>query len=221
MASGTEGNGPSASEYIQHHLTNLTYGRLPNGQWGFAHDSSEAAQMGFMAINVDTLAWSFGLGVLFLWLFRRVARCATTGVPQGIQSFVEWVVEFIDTQVKDAFHGKNKLIAPLALTIFVWVFLMNLMDLIPVDIIPHLLAMMGVHFQKIVPSTDPNATLGMAIGVFLLMLFYNIKVKGAGFIKELTLHPFSFNNPLLQMLFIPVNLFMELIGLLAKPFSLG
>ena len=125
------------------------------------------------------------------------------------------IVEFIDNQVKDTFHGKNKLIAPLALTIFVWVFLMNLMDLIPVDVVPELMMLAGVEYQKIVPSTDPNITMGMAIGVFVLMLFYSIKVKGFGFVKELTMNPFN------HWAFIPVNLFMEVVGLLAKPFSLG
>ena len=109
----------------------------------------------------------------------------------------------------------NKLIAPLSLTIFVWVFLMNLMDLIPVDVVPELMMLVGVEYQKIVPSTDPNITMGMAIGVFVLMLFYSIKVKGFGFVKELTMNPFN------HWAFIPVNLFMEVVGLLAKPFSLG
>ena len=125
------------------------------------------------------------------------------------------IVEFIDNQVKDTFHGNNKLIAPLSLTIFVWVFLMNLMDLIPVDVVPELMMLAGVEYQKIVPSTDPNITMGMAIGVFVLMLFYSIKVKGFGFVKELTMSPFN------HWAFIPVNLFMEVVGLLAKPFSLG
>jgi F-type H+-transporting ATPase subunit a len=107
------------------------------------------------------------------------------------------------------------LIAPLSLTIFVWVFLMNLMDLIPVDVVPELMMLAGVEYQKIVPSTDPNITMGMAIGVFVLMLFYSIKVKGFGFVKELTMNPFN------HWAFIPVNLFMEVVGLLAKPFSLG
>jgi F-type H+-transporting ATPase subunit a len=125
------------------------------------------------------------------------------------------VVEFVDNTVKDTFHGRNPLIAPLALTIFVWVFLMNLMDLLPVDLVPEGLKLAGIEYQKIVPSTDPNITMGMAVGVFILMLFYSIKVKGFGFVKELSLNPF--NHPL----FIPVNLFMEVVGLLAKPFSLG
>jgi len=130
-------------------------------------------------------------------------------------SLAEMVVEFVDGTVKDTFHGRNKLIAPLALTIFVWVFLMNLMDIIPVDLIPHSLELLGVPYQKIVPSTDPNITMGMALGIFILMLYYSIKVKGFGFVKELTMNPFN------HVLFIPVNLFMEVVGLLAKPFSLG
>jgi F-type H+-transporting ATPase subunit a len=139
----------------------------------------------------------------------------STEAPSGLINFIEMIVEFIDNQVKDTFHGNNKLIAPLSLTIFVWVFLMNLMDLIPVDVVPELMMLAGVEYQKIVPSTDPNITMGMAIGVFVLMLFYSIKVKGFGFVKELTMNPFN------HWAFIPVNLFMEVVGLLAKPFSLG
>ena len=222
------GESQTVSEYIVQHLTNLTYGKLPagferydgsvvpeGGQLTMAHGAAESAAMGFNAIHVDSMIWSIGLGLIFCWLFRRVAVQATSGVPSGLINFVEMVVEFVDGTVKDTFHGKNPLIAPLALTIFVWVFLMNLMDLIPVDLIPHSLMLAGVEYQKIVPSTDPNITMGMAIGVFVLMLFYSIKVKGFGFVKELTLNPF--NHPL----FIPVNLFMEVVGLLAKPFSLG
>jgi F-type H+-transporting ATPase subunit a len=220
--------GQTVSEYIVHHLTNLTYGKLPAGTvrvdgsvvgdaglWTMAHGGQEATAMGFMAIHVDSMLWSIGLGLVFCWLFRRVAVKASSGVPSGFVNVAEMIVEFVDSNVKDTFHGRNPMIAPLALTIFVWVFLMNLMDLIPVDLIPALLAMAGVHFQKIVPSTDPNITMGMALGVFLMMLFYSIKIKGVGFVKELTMHPF--NHPV----FIPVNLFMEIVGLLAKPFSLG
>ena len=142
--------------------------------------------MGFWAIHVDSMAWSIGLGIIFCWMFRRAAVRATTGVPTGVLNFVELVIEFIDSTVKDSFHGKNKMVAPLALTIFVWIFLMNLMDLLPVDLIPKVLMLAGVEYQKIVPSTDPNITMGMALGVFVLMLYYNIKIKGTGFIKELT-----------------------------------
>ena len=223
--------GQTVTEYIVHHLTNLTYGKLPAGTervdehgqaytltadtWTLAHDGTEAAAMGFSAIHVDSMAWSVGLGLLFCWLFRLAAVKASSGVPSKALNLVEMIVEFIDNTVKDTFHGRNPLIAPMALTIFVWVFLMNLMDLIPVDLIPLLLNMSGVHFQKIVPSTDPNITMGMAVGVFVLMIYYSIKIKGKGFIKEMTMHPFE------HPLFIPVNLFMETVGLLAKPFSLG
>ena len=209
-------DGPAnTTEYIQHHLTNLVYGNHPENGWGFAHGAQEAAEMGFMAIHVDSMAWSIGLGLLFCLLFHAAAKRATTGVPSGMLNFVELVVEFIDGAVKDSFHGKNKMVAPLALTIFVWIFLMNLMDLLPVDLVPELLILAGVEYQKIVPSTDPNITLGMALGVFILMLYYSIKIKGTGFIAELTMHPFNHWG------FIPVNLFMETVGLLAKPFSLG
>jgi F-type H+-transporting ATPase subunit a len=211
MAGATQ----TTTEYIQHHLQNLVYGKHPDGSWGFAHSIEEAQQMGFWAVHVDSMLWSIGLGAVFCFLFRRVAAKASTGVPSGLQSFVELIVEFVDGAVKDAFHGKNKLVAPLALTIFVWVFLMNLMDLIPVDLIPWLLSLAGVHYQKIVPSTDVNITMGMALSVFALMIYYSFKIKGVGFIKELALHPFN------HWALIPVNLFMEVVGLLAKPFSLG
>ena len=196
------GESQTVSEYIVHHLTNLTYGKLPagferydgsvvpeGGQWTMAHGAAESAAMGFNAIHVDSMIWSIGLGLIFCWLFRRVAVQATSGVPSGLINFVEMVVEFVDGTVKDTFHGKNPLIAPLALTIFVWVFLMNLMDLIPVDLIPHSLMLAGVEYQKIVPSTDPNITMGMAIGVFVLMLFYSIKVKGFGFVQRIDPQP--------------------------------
>ncbi len=224
-------NPATTTEYIQHHLTNLVYGKLPAGferhqadgavevlaedTWTMAHGGVEAAAMGFWAIHVDSMLWSIGLGALFCWMFVRAAKKVSTDVPSGWLNFVEMVVEFIDGSVKDAFHGRNKMVAPLALTIFVWIFLMNLMDLLPVDLIPTLLSYAGVHYQKIVPSTDPNITLGMALGVFILMLFYSIKIKGTGFVKELTMHPFNHWG------FIPINLFMETVGLLAKPFSLG
>jgi len=222
------GDNQTVSEYIVHHLTNLTYGRLPEGferydgsfvpdggSWVMAHGAEEISAMGFYAVHIDSMLWSVGLGIFFCWFFYRMACLVSEDSPSGPINFVEMVVEFIDNTVKDTFHGKNRLIAPLALTIFVWVFLMNLMDLVPVDLIPYALGLAGVEYQKIVPSTDPNITMGMAVGVFILMLFYSIKVKGFGFVKELTMNPF--NHPL----FIPVNLFMEVVGLLAKPFSLG
>lgn len=222
------GETQTVSDYIVHHLTNLTYGKLPEGYerydgsivgeggaWVMAHGGAEAAAMGFTAIHVDSMAWSIGLGLVFSWLFYSVAKKASSGVPSGVVNAVEMIVQFVDNTVRDTFHGRNPLIAPLSLTIFVWIFLMNLMDLVPVDVVPELMMALGAEYHKIVPSTDPNITFGMAIGVLILILYYSIKVKGFGFAKELALNPF--NHPA----FIPVNLFMEVVGLLAKPFSLA
>lgn len=221
----------TSGEYIKHHLTNMTFGRHPDGTWGLAHSTEEAKEMGFMAIHVDTMFWSISLGVFFLWLFVKAAKRATSGVPGPLQNFVEWIIEFIDTSVRGSFSGKNELVAPLALTVFIWIFLMNLMDLVPVDLIPwlvgqgaHLLLGADPHhvYWKVVPTTDPNATFGMAIGVFILMLYYTIKIKGVGgFVGELTLMPFQSENKIVQALFVPVNLLLEGVSLLAKPVSLA
>ena len=230
------GEAQTAGEYIKHHLQNLTYGKFPQGhehagQWGFAHNAQEAKEMGFMAIHVDTMFWSIILGVLFLYLFRKVAKNATTGVPGGMQNFVEMIVEFVDSSVKGAFSGRNAMVAPMALTIFIWVFLINAMDLVPVDWLPQIAALIGHHvfgmdphhvYFKVVPSTDPNATFGMALSVFALTIFYSFKIKGPiGFASELTLHPFSSNNKILQLVFIPINFLLEFVALLAKPLSLS
>lgn len=197
----------TSTGYIQHHLTNWSAGE------------------GFWTWHIDSLAFSIGLGVLFLWLFHKVAKSATTGVPGKLQCLIEMTVEFVDSNVKDTFHGKNPLIAPLALTIFVWVLLMNTMDLVPVDWLPQLAALIGSTlfgadphhvYLKVVPTTDLNITMAMALGVFALIIYYSIKVKGIkGFAKELTMQPF--NHPA----FIPVNLILEGVTLLAKPVSLG
>ncbi len=212
----------TSSEYIKHHLTNLTFGQHADGSWGVAHSAAEAAQMGFWAIHLDTMFWSLLLGGLFLYYFKKAADTATTGVPGGLQNFCEWIVEFIDESVRGSFTSKNVIVAPLALTIFVWIFLMNLMDLVPVDVIPVIAGWFGIHFMKVVPSTDPNATFGMAIGVFGLMLFYSIKVKGfGGFMGELTFMPFQSNNPVVQAIFIPINFLLEFVSLIAKPISLA
>ncbi len=210
----------TSSEYIRHHLTNLTYGQLPDGSWGFAHDMAQAKEMGFWSINVDTMFWSILMGVLFLYFFKKVADSVTTGIPDGMQNFAEWIVEFIDDNVHASFTGRNAMVAPLALTLFCWIFLMNLMDLLPVDLIPSLARLLGIPFMKVVSTTDPNATFGMAIGVFVLVFYYSIKIKGVGgFVGELTLQPFSSDNPLVKVAFIPVNLALELVSLVAKPLS--
>ena len=210
------GDTQSAEYYIQHHLQNLKYGQI-DGQWGFAHSAEEARQMGFWALHVDTLFWSVSLGTLFCLGFFVAARRATPGVPGPWQNFVEMIVEFIDTTANDVMSGtRSALAAPLALTIFVWVFLMNLMDLVPVDWIPNLSKAVGIEFMKVVPTTDPNATLGMSFSVFLLTLFYSFRVKGAvGFGKELITHPLP------HWTLYPVNFVLESVTLLAKPLSLG
>ncbi len=206
---------PTSSEYIAHHLTNLTYGQHPDGTWGLAETQEQIQAMGFWSINVDSMGWALVLGFVFCGLFYSVARSATAGVPGAMQNGVEMIVEFIDDLVSTIFTHKNDLIAPMALTVFVWVFLMNLMDLIPVDWIPMLAQAMGIHYMKVVPTTDPNVTLGMAIAVFVLMLYYSIKCKGlGGFFGELAFHPFP------KWLF-PLNLFLEGVTLIAKPLSLG
>ncbi len=237
----------TSAQYIKHHLTNLTYGDMPQeavgkqlcegmpavkeAGWQFAHCAAEAQEMGFHSINVDTMFWSITLGIVFIWLFRKAAKKATVDTPSGLQNFVEWVCEFIDTSVRGSFTAKNDLVAPMALTVFIWVFLMNFMDLIPVDLLPWVAGQVGsalfgvdphhVYF-KVVPSTDPNATFGMSIAVFLLMLFYSVKIKGVGgFTGELTLHPFSSKNPILMLVFIPINFLLEFVSLIAKPISLS
>lgn len=208
----------TASSYIQHHLQNLTFGNHPEHGWMFAHTAQEAHDMGFWAIHVDTMGWSIALGALFLFFFRKAAKKATSGVPGGLQNFVELMVDFVDNSVKETFHGKNNVIAPLALTIFCWVFLMNTMDLFPVDFLPRLAQIVTGNehlYFKVVPTTDVNATLGMSLSVFALIIFYSIKVKGVGgFVGELTLQPFG-------KWMIPFNFLLEGVGLIAKPISLA
>jgi F-type H+-transporting ATPase subunit a len=211
MANASE----NPAEYIQHHLTNLTFGQLPDGSWGLAHSAEEAAAMGFNAIHVDSMFWSVFTGLVFFFTFYAAARKATSGVPGGLQNFVEMIVDFIDDTTRSIFSYSNSLIAPMALTIFVWVWLMNFMDLIPVDWIPGIAGWLGIHHMKVVPSTDPNVTMSMAISVFALIIFYSIKQKGlGGFLGELAFHPFP-------KAFFPINFVLEFVTLIAKPLSLG
>ncbi|MDG2088591.1 MAG: F0F1 ATP synthase subunit A [Arenicellaceae bacterium] len=210
----------TASEYIKHHLTNLTYGQHSDGSWGLAHSAEEAAEMGFYAVHVDTMFFSIILGLGFLWLFGWVAKNMVTGVPGKMQNAIESVVEFIDDNVSESFSGNNPLIAPLALTVFVWILLMNTMDLVPIDLLPWLASCMGVHYLKVVPTTDPNATFGLALGVFFLMLYYSIKNKGImGFIGELTLHPFEGKSFVSKVILVIPNLCLETLSLISKPLS--
>jgi len=223
--------GLTSTEYIKHHLQNMVYGKLPVGYeradgsileqatWTMAHSPTEAVDMGFWAINVDTMGWSIFLGIVFSYLFYRAAKNAHAGIPGGLQNFVEVMIEFADNSVRETFHGRtHTMIAPLALTIFCWIFLMNLMDLVPVDILPLLAQLISGDphlYFKVVPTTDPNITFGLSLSVFLLIIFYSIKVKGiGGFVGELALHPFG-------KWMIPFNLLLELVSLFAKPVSLA
>ncbi len=226
----------TASAHIKHHLHNLTFGQFPEGheragEWGIALSAQVSLDMGFVSIHLDTMIFSIMLGVIFLFIFHKVARYATHGVPGGLQNFVEWIVEFIDNNVHDSFTGKSTLVAPMALTLFIWILLMNVMDLVPVDLIPRLAGIVGaaafgvephqVYF-KIVPTTNVNVTFGIALSVFALMIYYSIKVKGfVGFVAELTLQPFVAKSLPVKIILIPVNLFLELIGLISKPISLS
>ena len=188
---------PSGSEYIVHHLANLKVGE------------------GFWTFHLDSIFFSVLLGLLFVVSFYLAARKATTGVPGKFQNFVETVVEFVDTQVRDTFHGTSKLIAPLALTIFCWILLMNFMDAVPVDLFPLIGQKVGVEYLKVVPTTDLQITLGMSITVFLIVMFYSFKIKGfGGFTWELLTHPFG-------KWMMPFNLLLNLIEHLARPVSLG
>ncbi|HNP36088.1 MAG TPA: F0F1 ATP synthase subunit A [Woeseiaceae bacterium] len=216
------GHGPVTSgEYIAHHLQNLQYCKSDSGEWVWNQCAGNP-----MTINVDSMFWSVLLGLVFVFLFRLVAKKTSTDKPGKWQAAVEIIVEFVDTSVKDTFKGKSSLIAPLGLTIFVWVFLMNLMDLIPVDAIPGLAGLIGIPYMKIVPSTDVNVTFGMSIAVFFLIIFYTIKNKGiTGFIGELTMHPIAPPSKGLGLIAAPFiiafNFILESVALLAKPISLS
>jgi F-type H+-transporting ATPase subunit a len=211
----TEAHGEvTSAEYIQHHLTNLVCGKTESHGW--TCDPHYANEMGFWAFHIDSLGWSVFLGFVFIALFRFGIPKLSTEAPTGIQNFVEMCIEFVNENVQSIFtSAKNNLIGPMALTVLVWVFLMNLMDLIPVDYLPELAKGAGIEYFKVVPTTDPNITLGMALAVFILIIFYSIKIKGLkGFLAELTLHPFG-------KYLLPVNLVLEGVNLIAKPISLG
>lgn len=221
----------TATEYIKHHLQNLVYGKLPAGYeradgsvleeaaWTIAHSPQEAIDMGFWSLNLDSMGWSIFLAVIFCYFFRRAAQNFADGVPGKLQTAIEAIVEFADTSVRDTFGGRSHpVIAPLGLTIFCWIILMNTMDLVPVDILPLLAQLISGDpnfYFKVVPTTDPNITFGFSLSVFILILFYSIKIKGlGGFLGELTLHPFG-------KWLLPFNLLIEGVSLLARPVSLA
>jgi F-type H+-transporting ATPase subunit a len=199
----------SANEYILHHLT-------------FLQNKEPSGIVDFSVIHWDSVFFSVLLAIVFAGSFYLAARKATAGVPTKFQNFVELIVEFIDNQVRDSFHGTNKLLAPLALTIFCWVFLFNAMDVLPVDLLPAIAHRAGIEHLKVVPSTDLNITFAMSLSVFVLIIYYSIKMKGlGGFLAEFTLQPFSAKNPVLKVLLVPANLILEIVPFLARPISLS
>ena len=218
MADANSPHYETATDYVRHHLGFLKFGQRPDGSWGLAHSQDEAAQMGFWAFHVDSMLMSLLLGVIFMGLFFTVSRKATSGVPGPLQNFCEAIIEMVQTNVKQSFFAKSYLIGPLSLTIFCWIFMMNLMDLVPVDWIPLLAQTVAGDphlYFKAVPTTDLNITLGFAVSVFFLIIFYSIKVKGlGGFLGEFAFHPFG-------KWAMPFNLILELPGFLAKPVSLA
>lgn len=211
----------TSGEYIAHHLQNLQVCEV-DGEWVWNQCAGNP-----MAWNVDSMFFSVLLGAVFVLLFGSVARKATTGRPGKLQAAIEIIVDFVDSSVRDTFHGKSKLIAPLALTIFVWVFLMNLMDLVPVDWLPYVAEnYLNIPYLKVVPTTDVNITFGMSIAVFILIIAFTIMNKGVGgFIGELTLHPIAPPTKGLGLLAAPViiafNFILESVSLLARPLSLS
>ena len=212
----------TTESYISHHLTNLTCGHVGVDEGAGIYKSFWTCdpylvdKMGFWAFHVASLLWSVLLGAIFIAAFMLGKPKSPNKAPSGMQNFVEMCIEFVDDNVQSLFGAtKNSLIAPLALTVFVWILLMNLMDLVPVDFLPELAKSAGIEYFKVVPTTDPNITLGMALAVFILTIYYSITVKGlVPFIKELTLHPFG-------KWLIPFNFILEMVNFIAKPISLG
>jgi F-type H+-transporting ATPase subunit a len=211
----------TTGDYITHHLQNLQVCKA-DGEWIWNHCAGNP-----LTVNVDSMFFSILLGVVFVWLFGSVAKKVTSGRPGKLQAAVEIMVEWVDSCVRDTFHGSDKLIAPLALTVFMWVFLMNLMDLIPVDWVPFFAEnVLHVPYLKIVPTADVNVTFGMSIAVFVLIVSYTVKTKGfSGFIGELTLHPIAPPTKGLGLIAAPLiiafNFILESVSLLAKPLSLS
>jgi len=200
---------PTLTEYITHHITFLTNER-PVGL------------IDFSVVNFDSVFFSVALAILFFGVFFIAARRATRGVPGKFQCAIEMILELVDKQVRDTFQGTSKLIAPLALTIFCWVFLFNFMDLIPVDLLPDVAHSVGLAHLKDVPSTDLNIVFGLSLTVFALIIYYSIAMKGiGGFIAEFTLHPFASKNVLVQVLLVPANLILESVMFVARPVSLA
>jgi F-type H+-transporting ATPase subunit a len=200
-AAATEHGGKTAGEYIIHHLQHAQVGS------------------GFWTFNVDSILYAGVLGLIGSFLLWRVAQSATSGVPGRLQAAVEFLVEMVDSQAKGIVHNANsrKLVAPLALTVFIWVFLMNAMDLLPLDLLPKIGEAAGVHYMRVVPTADLSVTMALSISVLLICIFYNLKIKGAGgWVHELLSAPFG-----AKWYLAPFNLAMQLIEFVAKTVSHG
>jgi F-type H+-transporting ATPase subunit a len=207
----SEGGSGGLTEYIHHHLTHLT-----------VDDGHVVVHGGFWAFHLDSVAITLGLALLFILLFGIAARHATSGVPGKLQAAFEILVEMVDGTVKETFHGKSRLIAPLAITIFALVFLMNFMDLIPVDLLPWAAQEAGVDHLRVVPTADINTTLGMSITVFLLIWYVGIAEKGVvGFFGEWFTAPFHANGVVGKILTAAPNLLLRVIEELVRPLSLS
>ncbi|WP_119719274.1 F0F1 ATP synthase subunit A [Cognatilysobacter tabacisoli] len=188
------------TSYIQHHLQNLT---------------ASVGEGGFWTLHVDTLVTSVLMGLLIVVAFWTATRNATAGVPGKWQAFVEICLEFVDKQARDTYHGSSKLVTPIAITLFFWILMMNLLKMIPADFIALPLEALGVPYWKPVPTADVNATLGMSISVFFLMLFFALRAKGlGGFTKEFLTAPFG-------KWMVPFNLILNIVEWLSKPISLA
>ncbi|CAD83530.1 ATP synthase subunit A [Candidatus Blochmanniella floridana] len=198
-------------KYIEHHLSNLQFD-LKNLTLVQSHEN-----MSFWVLNIDSLFFSVLLCLLFLVIAGFVAKYSTVSVPGKLQAFVELIISFVDGCVKDMFHGTSKLISPLSMTVFVWIILMNSMDLIPIDLLPCIADyFFGIPTLRILPSADINITCAMALNIFALMIFYYIKTNGIiGFVSSLIYHPFNYS------LCIPINFLLEIISLCSKPVSLS
>jgi len=195
----------TSSEYIQHHLKNLT---LNIGDL-FGSNSS------FYLIHIDTLIISFLLGCLFCFVLRKGARRATSGTPGKLQNLTEVLIEFVDEQVRETLLVKDKFVGSLGLTIFLWVFLMNFMDLVPVDLLPKVASWFGIHQLRVVATNDLNLTFALSLSVFLMLIFINIKYKGIiGYAKDLLCHPFPW-------FLFPINFVLRVVEEIAKPISLS
>lgn len=193
-AQAAEGGGHGG--YIEHHLTNWTFGE------------------GFLAVNLDTMIMSIATGLAVVLFGRFLQGRITEGAPSGIQNFMEMIVEFVNKNVDDNFPGHNPIVAPIAITVFLWIFLMNFFDIVPVDLVPGIAESLGADSFRAVATADVNVPMGMALVIFLLTMYYSFKTKGTEFALEFLTHPFG------KFLF-PINIVMKTVEELAKPLSLG